>query len=140
MLNVFFLLFELYSTLRNNWKFTKKLSRRPFSADQVRVKVMMVKVITKEPKQIKRENINDRSFKLNANIKIFIYIFMTLWFNDSDFMCIFIWACTLLHTFALRSNSFFYIFLKFTERCHRVYGWWNFIYNFGPINKRLLSE
>lgn len=56
----------------------KKLSLRPFSADQVRVKVMMVKVITKEPKQIKRENKNDRSFKLNANIKIFIYIFMTL--------------------------------------------------------------
>ena len=56
----------------------KKLSLRPFSADQVRVKVMMVKVITKEPKQIKRENINDRSFKLNANIKSFIYIFMTL--------------------------------------------------------------
>lgn len=56
----------------------KKLSLRPFSADQVRVKVMMVKVITKEPKQIKRENKNDRSFKLNANIKSFIYIFMTL--------------------------------------------------------------
>ena len=39
---------------------------------------MMVKKITKEPEQIKRENKNDRSFKLNANIKIFIYIFMTL--------------------------------------------------------------
>lgn len=136
----FFSLFELYSTLGNNWKFTKKLSLRPFSTDQVRVKVMMVKKIAKEPKQIKRENKNDRSFKLNANIKIFIYIFMTLWFNESDFMCIFIWACTLLHTFGLRSNSFFYIFLKFTERCLRIHGWWNFIYNFGPMNQRLLSE